>query len=110
MPLDAWKAAHPSNANRLTLVVPNGTWRQTKRVRYRAAPSRKPDCQQGTFNLIGPTWIEFEYRFFHRATFHFTRSVVSFTFRSSKTVICLLSCFSLRLIPSNSVFACCTFK
>jgi DTW domain-containing protein len=35
MPLDAWKAAHPSNANRVTLVVPDGTWRQTKRVRYR---------------------------------------------------------------------------
>jgi len=33
--LDAWKAARPSDPNRVTLVVPDGTWRQTKRVRYR---------------------------------------------------------------------------
>lgn len=35
MPLDAWKAAQPAAADRVTLVVPDGTWRQTKRVRYR---------------------------------------------------------------------------
>jgi DTW domain-containing protein len=35
IPLDQWKAAQSSDANRVTLVVPDGTWRQTKRVRYR---------------------------------------------------------------------------
>jgi DTW domain-containing protein YfiP len=35
MPLHEWKAAQPPDANRVTLVVPDGTWRQTKRVRYR---------------------------------------------------------------------------
>jgi DTW domain-containing protein YfiP len=35
IPLDEWKAARPPDADRVTLVVPDGTWRQTKRVRYR---------------------------------------------------------------------------
>ena len=35
VPLDEWKAAQPPDADRVTLVVPDGTWRQTKRVRYR---------------------------------------------------------------------------
>jgi len=35
IPLDQWKAAQSPDANRVTLVVPDGTWRQTKRVRYR---------------------------------------------------------------------------
>jgi DTW domain-containing protein YfiP len=35
IPLDAWKTAQPAAADRVTLVVPDGTWRQTKRVRYR---------------------------------------------------------------------------
>jgi DTW domain-containing protein YfiP len=34
-PLDEWNAEQPANGNRVTLVVPDGTWRQTKRVRYR---------------------------------------------------------------------------
>jgi len=35
MPLDQWKAAQPPEAKPVTLVVPDGTWRQAKRVRYR---------------------------------------------------------------------------
>jgi DTW domain-containing protein YfiP len=35
MPLDQWKAAQSPQAKHVTLVVPDGTWRQTKRVRYR---------------------------------------------------------------------------
>jgi DTW domain-containing protein YfiP len=35
IPLDQWKAAQSPDAKRATLVVPDGTWRQTKRVRYR---------------------------------------------------------------------------
>ncbi len=35
VPLDAWKAAQPPEAHPVTLVVPDGTWRQAKRVRYR---------------------------------------------------------------------------
>jgi DTW domain-containing protein YfiP len=35
IPLEAWKAAQPPQTKPVTLVVPDGTWRQTKRVRYR---------------------------------------------------------------------------
>jgi DTW domain-containing protein len=35
VPLDEWKAAHPERAHTVTLIVPDGTWRQTKRVRRR---------------------------------------------------------------------------
>ena len=33
--LDQWKAVQPSPTRQVTLVVPDGTWRQTRRVRYR---------------------------------------------------------------------------
>ncbi len=35
VPLDAWKAAQPAGAPPVTLIVPDGTWAQAKRVRYR---------------------------------------------------------------------------
>jgi DTW domain-containing protein YfiP len=35
IPLDAWKAAQPQTAPPVTLIVPDGTWRQAKRMRYR---------------------------------------------------------------------------
>jgi DTW domain-containing protein YfiP len=35
VPLDEWKAAQSPEAQAVTLVVPDGTWRQAKRVRYR---------------------------------------------------------------------------
>ena len=35
IPLDAWQATHPGTALPVTLIVPDGTWRQAKRVRRR---------------------------------------------------------------------------
>jgi DTW domain-containing protein YfiP len=35
IPLDEWKARQPANAPPVTLIVPDGTWRQTKRIRRR---------------------------------------------------------------------------
>jgi len=35
VPLDAWQASRPATAPPVTLIVPDGTWRQAKRVRYR---------------------------------------------------------------------------
>jgi DTW domain-containing protein YfiP len=35
IPLDEWEAAQPPSAPPVTLIVPDGTWRQAKRVRYR---------------------------------------------------------------------------
>jgi DTW domain-containing protein YfiP len=35
VPLDQWKSAQPPESNLVTLVVPDGTWRQAKRVRSR---------------------------------------------------------------------------
>jgi DTW domain-containing protein len=35
IPLDEWKAQQPAHAPPVTLIVPDGTWRQTKRVRRR---------------------------------------------------------------------------
>jgi DTW domain-containing protein len=35
VPLDAWKRAQPPDAPPVTLIVPDGTWRQAKRVRHR---------------------------------------------------------------------------
>jgi len=35
VPLDAWQAARPAAAPPVTLIVPDGTWRQAKRVRRR---------------------------------------------------------------------------
>jgi DTW domain-containing protein YfiP len=35
VPLDQWKAAQSRESPAVTLVVPDGTWRQAKRVRYR---------------------------------------------------------------------------
>jgi len=44
IPLGEWKAAQGSNAKRVTLVVPDGTWRQTKRVRYRIPGLSQVPC------------------------------------------------------------------
>jgi DTW domain-containing protein YfiP len=35
VPLAAWKASRPASAGPVTLIVPDGTWRQAKRVRRR---------------------------------------------------------------------------
>jgi DTW domain-containing protein YfiP len=35
VPLDAWRASRPAAAPPVTLIVPDGTWGQAKRVRYR---------------------------------------------------------------------------
>jgi DTW domain-containing protein YfiP len=37
VPLAAWKASRPASAGPVTLIVPDGTWRQAKRVRRRVA-------------------------------------------------------------------------
>src|SRR5512137_1142906 len=35
VPLDEWKATRPASAPPVTLIAPDGTWRQAKRVRHR---------------------------------------------------------------------------
>jgi DTW domain-containing protein YfiP len=41
LPLDAWQAAQPAAAPPVTLLVPDGTWRQAKRMRHRVPGLRE---------------------------------------------------------------------
>lgn len=43
VPLDRWKAAHTSNTP-VSMIVPDGTWRQAKRVRYRVPGLDRIPC------------------------------------------------------------------
>ncbi len=44
VPLDRWHAARPADAPPVTLIVPDGTWRQAKRVRYRVPGLAEIPC------------------------------------------------------------------
>ncbi len=44
VPLDLWKAARPDDAPSVSLIVPDGTWRQAKRVRYRVPGLDRIPC------------------------------------------------------------------
>jgi DTW domain-containing protein YfiP len=44
VPLDRWKSARPADAPPVTLIVPDGTWRQAKRVRYRVPGLDRIPC------------------------------------------------------------------
>lgn len=60
VPLDAWMRAQPAGAPPITLIVPDGTWRQAKRVRHRVAgldavaAVKLPDAEASALRLRRP--------------------------------------------------------